>query len=46
MQGFRNALDERGFLDLGYVGNKFTLVQKLSDNLLYWMCELENFCVL
>ena len=24
MQGFRNALDERGFLDLGYVGNKFT----------------------
>jgi len=24
MQGFRNALDECGFLDLGYIGNKFT----------------------
>ena len=36
MQGFRNVLDEYGFMDMGFVGNKFTWNKNIARGVTVW----------
>ena len=36
MQGFRDVIDEVGFKDLGYVGDRFTWAKHYPDGSVIW----------
>lgn len=36
MQGFRDVIDEVGFKDLGYVGDRFTWAKHYPDGKVIW----------
>ena len=38
MQGFQDVIDEVGFKDLGYVGDRFTWAKHYPDGSIIWEC--------